>query len=73
MPSHSMKTAYKNFIIFDGVTLCVIFLFKKKKKEKEDFQVLEVFYWFMVYAAEICIIHKINDRLFHFVFKSRLL
>lgn len=49
-----MKTAHKNLIIFDGVTLCMLYkyvvLFLKKEKE-EDFQGLRVFYtglWYML-------------------------
>lgn len=60
-----MKTAYKNFIIFDEVTLCMlqkcaqvlsgVFFFK------EYFQGIEFLDWFMVYAPKQCIVHKMND------------
>lgn len=68
-----MKTAYKNFIIFDGVTLCMLYKYIFLLKKKRRFLGASFLYWLMVYAAEMCIVCKINDRLFHFVFKSRLL
>lgn len=40
---------------------------------KDYFQGLGFLDWFMVYGPKLCIIHKINDIYFHFVFKSRLL
>lgn len=58
-----MKTAYKNFIIFDEVTL---YMLRKRAWVcyfffKEYFQGLEFVDWFVVYASKRCIIHKISD------------
>lgn len=48
------------------------FVFKKRKRRRFP-RAKSLLYGFLVYAAEIYIIHKINDSLFHFVFQSRLL